>query len=84
MQAQRQHQKRTPLAPWEMVPDSVLRDLATEDPGRQLGELSAMHQTILAMYLPEICGELLAHRAAERAEPTTTIIPFRGQIGGAA
>lgn len=56
-----------PLSTTEMVPNSVLRDLALGDPQRQAGELSAADQSILSMYLPEICGELLAYRAAAAA-----------------
>lgn len=85
MQAQLQHPKRHPLTPSEMVPDTILRELAKQDAGCNRGELSAVHQAYLAMYLPEICGELLANRAAERANETpAAIIPFHGQIGGAA
>jgi len=69
----------TPLSPLEMVPNSVLRELALGDPLRQMGELSAEHQAMLSMYLPEICGELLAYRAAATGA-TPPDIQRRGSI----
>ena len=62
------HFSQNPLTPREMVPDDVLRDLAKISPEREKGELSEEHTTILAMYLPEICGELLAHRLRDDAK----------------
>ena len=52
-----------PLTPAESVPSSVLRDLAQTDPMRALGVISDQHQAMLSMYLPDICGELIAARA---------------------
>ncbi|KIC36525.1 hypothetical protein [Leisingera sp. ANG-M7] len=52
-----------PLTPAEAVPNSVLRDLAHSDPLRAMGQISDEHQAILSMYLPDICGELIAARA---------------------
>lgn len=56
----------TPLTPEELVPDIALRALAKGDPARQVGEISTQDQSVLAMYLPDICGELLAYRALAR------------------
>lgn len=53
-----------PLTPCELVSDDMLRDLARVDPDRALGEISTEDQAILSMYLPDICGELIARRAA--------------------
>lgn len=61
-----QQSPAAPLSCEEMVPDEVLRELASGGPERQRGELSAEHRTILASYLPEIMGELLAHRTVNR------------------
>lgn len=52
-----------PLTPRELVSDDMLRQLARIDPDRAVGEISAQDQAILSMYLPDICGELLAFRA---------------------
>lgn len=68
-----------PLSAAEMVPNTVLRELAQGDPQRQMGELSAEHQAMLSMYLPEICGELLAYRAAAAAS-TPPPVQRRGSI----
>jgi hypothetical protein len=68
-----------PLTPLEMVPCSALRDLAMGDPMRQMGEMSEEHQAMLAMYLPEICGELLAYRAAATGS-TPPAVQRRGSI----
>lgn len=57
-----------PLTPDELVTDEFLRQLAKDSPERQCGELSTEDQTMLAMILPDICGELLAHRAAMRVK----------------
>lgn len=62
MQKQRTHFQQ-PLNPVEAVPNSVLRDLASDDPMRAIGSISEEDQAILAMYLPDICGELIALRA---------------------
>jgi len=53
------------LAQHEVVPETVLRDLAKDDPLRAVGEISVEHQVILATYLPEICGELIALRSLQ-------------------
>lgn len=64
----------TPLTPVEVVPDNALRSLALEDPGRARGELCDEDVATLCMYLPDMCSELLARRAMDRAgigpEPT--------------
>ncbi|GLQ26110.1 hypothetical protein [Sulfitobacter pacificus] len=57
-----------PLTPCELVSDDMLRTLARIDESRAVGEISAEDQSILAMYLPDICGELIARRAAMRSE----------------
>lgn len=54
-----------PLTPREMVTDNTLRQLAKGDPDRQLGELTQEETALLAMVLPDICGELLAYRAMD-------------------
>lgn len=48
------------------VSDEFLRNLAKDSPIRQRGELSAEDTAALAVCLPDICGELLARRAAMR------------------
>lgn len=66
----------TSLTRQEMVPDTILRELAEGDPMRAMGTISEEHQAMLAMYLPEICGELLAHRrAAEAQAPAPSRLP---------
>lgn len=52
-----------PLSPREMVTDQTLRDLARGGDERGYGEISIEDQAVLAMILPDICGELLARRA---------------------
>ncbi len=54
----------TPLLPEEMVTDEMLRHLGRHDPVRDRGEISPGDQIILAMILPDLCGELLARRGA--------------------
>jgi len=44
--------------------DQMLRTLAAHSPERDQGGISAAHQLLLALYLPAICHELLAHRRA--------------------
>ena len=58
----------TPLNCEEIVSDDTLRQLAKDSPERAVGELNSEDQSILAMTLPDICGELLAHRAAARGK----------------
>ena len=55
-----------PLSPEELVPDRILRQLGQHDSARDIGQISKPDQLMLAMVLPDICGELLARRAAER------------------
>ena len=52
-----------PLSPREMVTDQTVRDLAHGGDERGYGEISIEDQAVLAMILPDICGELLARRA---------------------
>lgn len=59
-----------PLTPSELVTNDTLRELAAEYPERQRGEISEEHQMTLAMLLPDICGELLAYRLADKGEPS--------------
>ena len=54
----------TPLTPRELVTDHTLRHLAKGGAERQCGLISDEDQAILVMILPDICGELLARRAA--------------------
>lgn len=56
-----------PLTPCEMVTDDLLRRLAAGDPAFDRGEVPADMQAELAMLLPDIAGELLAHRAGAAA-----------------
>ena len=58
-----------PLAPAELVSDATLRVLAKGEPDWRVGELSPQMQSMVAMALPDICGELLAYRAAARVDP---------------
>lgn len=51
----------------EIVTDELLRTLARQTPERDAGQLSETDQAILAVILPDICGELLARRLAEDA-----------------
>lgn len=55
------------LPPEFMIPDQLLRDLAAGDPMRAQGQLSDSDVAVLVMILPDLCGELLARRMAERA-----------------
>lgn len=55
-----------PLRPEELIPDAALRSLAKGGAERQIGMISSEDQVILAMYLEDLCGELLALRAANR------------------
>lgn len=61
-----------PLSPSETVPDQTLRDFAKLDAGKQQFTLSAHDQALLAMILPDICGELLAYRRAAQISPRGT------------
>lgn len=45
-----------------LVSDDMLRALARQSPDRDRGVFSEQDQAMLAMILPDICGELLAHR----------------------
>lgn len=62
-----------PLAAHELVTDAALRVVAHGEPDWQRGTMSTEMQAYLCMILPDICGELLAHRAKERAN---SILPF--------
>ena len=54
--------------PHPAVPTRVLQELARHTPERDRGELSPEHGRILAMYLTEICHELLiARRLSDHA-----------------
>lgn len=68
-----------PLSATEMVPNSVLRDLAKGDPRYQPGDLSPEHTAIVSTYASEIFGELLAHRALAAAT-TPPAVQRRGSI----
>ncbi|WP_243612956.1 hypothetical protein [Shimia aestuarii] len=52
-----------PLTPTEMLPDDVLVDL-----GEWRVSLSEQDIAALVMYLPEICGEIIAWRAGRKPE----------------
>ncbi|MEO0485299.1 MAG: hypothetical protein AAF092_05250 [Pseudomonadota bacterium] len=55
--------------PWhDLVPDDELRALAKGEPGWIYGELSHDMQQKIIMLLPDLCGELLAHRLWARAD----------------
>ena len=64
--SQNNTQYNSTLSVTEVVPDDVLRKLASGDTERQLGEISEEDAAILTMVLPDICGELLAYRLAAR------------------
>ncbi|WP_208354279.1 hypothetical protein [Pseudaestuariivita rosea] len=53
-----------PLSCEELISNEMLRDLAKDGPDRARGVISQVDQAILAMVLPDLCGELLARRAA--------------------
>lgn len=57
-------QSRMPSA---IVPNSVLALLAAGDPGREVGMISEHDQSILSVYLTDICIELIALREAVSA-----------------
>lgn len=64
--------------PKELISNELLRDLASGDPMRAMGEISAEDQAILCMILPDLSGELLAYRLASAANPRkTTTSPMR-------
>ena len=63
-------QNKTQLLAQKLISDQLLRDLASGDPMRALGEISARDQAILCMALPEICSELLEYRQTEHAAQT--------------
>jgi hypothetical protein len=48
----------------QAVPASALIELAEGDPMRAMGIISDVHTAMLVAYLPDICRELLALRAA--------------------
>ncbi len=56
-----------PLNPRETVTDETLRMLAKGEPDWYRGQISDEYQALLAMLLPDICGELIARRAEETA-----------------
>lgn len=62
-----------PLTPRELVTDENLRILAKGEPDWQRGVISEKFQSMLVMVLPDICGELMAYRAAARLDPA---LPF--------
>lgn len=67
LRARMQSAAQTPAPPAvtiRPVSDDTLRLLGRVDPGRAQGEIDARDQAILAMTLPDICAELLAHRQA--------------------
>ena len=53
------------FTPGPMVPTETLKLLAQQDHHRDRGEISPEHQTILAMYLPDIIAEALEARAEQ-------------------
>lgn len=55
-----------PLSPSELVPGETLLRLAKGEPSWQSGVISEEMQAMLTMYLPDLCGELMAYRAAEQ------------------
>ena len=50
-----------------IVTDDLLKKLAHGGPERIVGELTEEDQSILAMILPDLCGELIAYRRLEDA-----------------
>ncbi|WP_224826264.1 hypothetical protein [Cognatishimia sp. MH4019] len=57
------------------VTDELLRHLARDCPERQAGDISKGDQAILALYLSDMCGELLARRAADRGTELPRVAP---------
>ena len=55
-----------PLSPSELVPGETLLRFAKGEPSWQRGVISEEMQAMLTMYLPDLCGELMAYRAAEQ------------------
>ncbi|WP_147112158.1 hypothetical protein [Tateyamaria sp. syn59] len=53
----------------EVVTSDTLRLLAKGEPDWHRGVISQEFQSMLVMVLPDICGELLALRAAARLDP---------------
>ncbi|WP_136440350.1 hypothetical protein [Pacificoceanicola onchidii] len=58
-----------PLTAREAVPDDALRLFAKGEPCWSQGVISEQFSAMLVMSLPDICGELLAWRAAGRRDP---------------
>ncbi|MEY8117626.1 hypothetical protein AB9F26_05065 [Falsihalocynthiibacter sp. BN13B15] len=54
----------------ELVPTHALRTLAKGGPERVFGVISLEDQAALAMYLPDVIGELLAYRVQNAASCT--------------
>lgn len=64
--------RHTPLTTCEMIPDSLLRRLRADSCGtRRKGRLSEEDAAVLCMILPDLCGELIARRAAQGCDDTT-------------
>lgn len=55
--------RQVPLSMREMIPDATLRRWSEGEAEAQVGEISPELQQELAMLLPDLCLELLAHRA---------------------
>ena len=58
-----------PLSPSELVPGETLLRFAKGEPSWQSGIISEEMQAMLTMYLPDLCGELMAYRAADQESP---------------
>ena len=56
--------RNAPLTARELVTNDMLRDLAKIEPQQSAGDFSPERQATLSMILPDLCGELLARRAA--------------------
>lgn len=69
-----------PLNPEELITDDLLRDFAKGGAERAMGEISAEHTAQLVMVLPDMCGELLARRAAMKHHGGTQ--PDAAQLAG--
>jgi hypothetical protein len=54
-----------------LIADGFLAELATLDPAARPGDFSPETSAFLAMALPDICLELLAHRATARTVQIT-------------
>lgn len=73
----RDHTPKTPLTAEALVSDETLVRLGNGGPERERGEITPEDLAALVMILPEITGELLAHRHRARL---ATLAPAVGHV----